>query len=282
MNNKSCNKVIASPNFQDPIFYRISGTSWVAQGIPPGSIVARVAWDYNATPPADAESGIWELEIGIDLTAAGLNLPISTDGGGGVSLGAKLYVNESLGGAGATIVYRWPAGLTADDNPSHFNPNQGAVTAATLEPLNVGRGCGEDVKIVSISGTDAKGSPGHFTRYQPTDFDASGNLPSAKRNKFEAQVSFVTTAGGPVVSVLPNTGQASFEIRPWNGGFLGTYPMGTANVTFNTLNDIPAENPVGMASDKGAVPTSQKPISTRRIILACLCTCPDSNLSPLT
>ena len=222
--------------------YRFSGGSWVSQGLPPAAIDAKVAWDYQTTLPGDAGSGIWELEIGIDLTAGGLNLPISADGGG-ISVGAKLYVNESLGGAGATIVYRWPTGLTTDDNPSHVNPNQGAVTVATLEPLNIGGSCGEDVKIDSISGTDAKGAAGHFTRYQHSDFDASGNLPSGRRNKFTAQVSFGNPGGGPIISVLPNNGQVSFEIRPWNGGFLGTYPMGTANVTFNRLNDMALLSP---------------------------------------
>ena len=250
MNNESCNKAMVSPQFQPPTFYRFSGGSWVSQGLPPAAIDAKVAWDYQTTLPGDAESGIWELEIGIDLTAGGLE-SAHLRGRRRDQCGSQAYVNESLGGAGATIVYRWPTGLTTDDNPSHVNPNQGAVTVATLEPLNIGGSCGEDVKIDSISGTDAKGAAGHFTRYQHSDFDASGNLPSGKRNKFTAQVSFGNPGGGPIISVLPNNGQVSFEIRPWNGGFLGTYPMGTANVTFNRLNDmalsVPLEWPLNEA-----------------------------------
>lgn len=249
-------------NVNNLTYFRFNGTNWVAQTPPAGAIIARTSWDYNGNMP-DPEQHIWELELEIHPSDLGPAIPTASP----LAIGAKLYVEEP--GVG-TMAFAYPSGLTTDANPINVDPNFGNVTAGKLASFTIGS-CAFDVKIVSISSTDAKGAPSKFTRYQDADFtDPGQGLPVAKRNKFNAEVLFFNPAKLEDMSAVavPNSGQVNFRIMPWNMNFLGDFLMGQPTTSFTHLSQIRnvhlSDNPLedGWPKNKGQYDPAKPTLNT--------------------
>jgi hypothetical protein len=216
------NDMCTDPN-QMRYFKRDAGnTNWVAQGTIPAAIQRKISYRYNQ---ADPDFQLWELEIGIDLSNAGLNVNIAQ--GGQVGIGAKLYLFEV--GASATTAYHYPVGLTpVPDSGIDYLPNQGGVTTATLDKVTVGN-CTFDVVISSISGQNDQGHDGQFTVLDPNstaDFNqTTGAVIPARQNHFKATVTFVNPANIVENVAVPDSGNAQLHIKPWNGGFTGDFTI---------------------------------------------------------
>lgn len=222
--------------------FRHDGTAWVQDPALSAAVAIKASADYDASA-ADPESNLWEAEISIDAAALGINLSAAN---GKLGMGAKLYVGE---GIGATLVYRFPAGLTTDDLPNDNGPNDGGVTAANLAKVDVGA-CSLDVQLVDITGTDAAGNAGKFTRFPGA---IAGTLPETQRNHFTAKVQLVNpnNPGDTSAVAVPDTGDVTFEGLPYNAGFLATIPFGKSTASFSQVGQIRnVEAPAGWPADE--------------------------------
>jgi hypothetical protein len=189
---------------------------WVAQATVPAGIAYKASYDYDQVN--DPQFPLWELEISIDVSNAGMNLNIVK--GGQIGLGAKLYLFEA--GIRATTAYHYPGPITDQkdltpipDSGIDLLPNQGGVTPATLDKVAVG-GCAFDVVITSIQAFDADGNPGRFTApdpNSPADFDqTTGN--ALRQNQFMATITFVNPANPNDTSpvAVANSGKVTFSV----------------------------------------------------------------------
>lgn len=237
---EDCNK---DPDAPTPTIYKFQGGTWIADTPPGGSIVAKVAYDFNNVVPSDPENEIWELEVALDvaaLNAAGLTLNAPNEGGA-FRMGAKLFVNDP--GAGGTTVWRWPSAASSESNPAADTPNlDPTVTAANLEPISFGN-CG-DVIIESISSeapnTSGGYEPNKFRVLNPGDFTGGGVVPVDKQTKFHARLRFQTTPmGAPAAIGAPNTGNGIFSLMPWgtNGSLIEVIARNQSE-SFNQINVI--------------------------------------------
>jgi hypothetical protein len=228
--NENCNQ---NPGTGSPTFYRFNVGVWTSQPLPAG-IDHKISFDYDNLN--DAEEGIWELEIGLDLSVLGLSVASS---GAGLKVGARLFVEEQ--GAGS-IPWCWPAGLTTESSPLLWDPNEGNVTPGDLEEITFDD-CADVIfepdGSSGISVTDANGGNNKFTLYEDSDF-TGGNLDANKRNNFTADIRFYNPSnpGDTTAVAVPNTGNVLFSIKPWNGGFLGEYLINTSQVEFTQLNQV--------------------------------------------
>jgi hypothetical protein len=218
----------ADPGGQVRYYRRDPGnTTWVPQSSVPAGITFKTSYDYETVH--DPEKELWELEIGIDVSA------LSIEQGGRLGIGAKLYLFDAP--INTFSAYHYPVNLTpTPDSGQDFNPNQGGVTTpGTLQQMTVGN-CGFDVVISSIKGTNNDGLPGHFTVLdvtKPGNFDANGN--ALKQNHFTADIKFVNPNNLTGVGAVPNSGTVRFHIKPWNGGFTGDFPMKDVTEPFTSL-----------------------------------------------
>jgi hypothetical protein len=192
------------PGNQPRYYKRNNGnTTWVPQGSVPAGITFKTSYDYETVH--DPETQLWELEIGLDVSSLDITI------GPQVGVGGKLYLYEA--GVAATTAYHFPATLTpVTDSGNDFLPNQGGVTAGTLQKVTVGN-CTFDVVISSIKGTSNTNKVGQFTQLTPADFN--GQVP-LKKNHFTADIKFVDPANLAVGTVAaPNIGNVLFNVMPW-------------------------------------------------------------------
>lgn len=209
-------------------YYTYNGSDWIPTGYPDPAIVVKTSHDYNSDA-LDPESGIWEVEIGLDPALLGLAIPTAN----GLNFGAKLYVTEE-GFSNRALAF--PPNLTSDSSPNSTSPNDGQVTPANMAKLDV-ESCGLDVRLVSIDGVDHNGASSKFTLYPNS---ISGQLPENQKSKFKAQLRFINPAN-PVDNTpvaVPNSGEVRFAGKPWNAGFTANIPFGSAGTEFTSLGQI--------------------------------------------
>jgi hypothetical protein len=223
----------SNPGGQIRYYKRDNGNAtWQPQATVPAAITAKTSYNYVL---GSANFPLWELEIGIDVSNAGLNLSLAK--GQQVGLGAKLYLFEGL--VEGTTAYHYPMSLTPNpDSGDDFLPNQGGVTPSTLQKITVGA-CTFDVVISSIQGSDAKGNPNKFTQLDPNsaaDFNQTTGQ-ALKQNQFQANVMIVNPDNIADTSPIniPDTGNVLFHIKPWNGGFVGDFQMAIQQEEFKQL-----------------------------------------------
>jgi hypothetical protein len=208
-----------SSPLNQPLYYKrdAGNTTWVPQASFPAGITFKASFDYETAH--DPEHEIWELEIGIDLSA--LNPALNIVKGAKVGIGGKLYLFETE--VASTTPFYFPQTVAPSDPFLDFHANQGGVTPATLEKVGVGD-CSFDVVIVSIQGSNDLGNAGTFTVLDPnsaTDFNqATGAVIASRRSNFTATVKFVNPASltdtNPVA--VANSGKVDFRLRPYNAG----------------------------------------------------------------
>jgi hypothetical protein len=241
---EECNKGIdVNPNLSMavPTFFKFTGGVWQLQGSVPAGVTSKVAFDFRSSMPSDAESEIWELEVGLNLAAlsgAGITLNAPTQGNA-FRMGAKLFVNEI--GAAGTTVWRWPTAATTESNPAANTPAlDPTVQAANLEQISFGN-CG-DVVIESLSSeaprVDGSGfDPNSFRVLQPGDFVGS-SVPVGKQTRFHGRLRFQTSPMGlPTAIGAPNAGNAAFNIMPWGtNGAIANVLMRNNIESFNVIN----------------------------------------------
>jgi hypothetical protein len=221
-----CNK---DPGNQVRYYQRDGGNNtWVPQATVPATINFKTSYDYEQVH--DAEKEVWELEIGIDVSALGIANAAQ------IGVGAKMNLFET--GVNATTTYHYPAALApvvADVGNS--NPNFGGVTPATLQIATIGS-CTNDVIISSFTSTSNTGVANAFTVLTAGDFDNAGN--AMKHNHFTATVKFVNPANVTDNSAvaISNSGDVKFDIMPWNSSFTGDFTMNTLNTSFGALGQI--------------------------------------------
>jgi hypothetical protein len=213
-------------------YYTFSGGTppWTAQ-TPPAGITAKKSYNFVAAQP---DIGIWELEVGLDLSNAGLNITVPSSGTNLLAIGAGVYADDT--NLQKSTVYFYPKTLTSDTSTAHYLPgSEGVISPSSLQAFDVGSSCSNDVMITSIKATDANGNPGHFTR--PTTVGGTAN------NQFSATAKFFNPANAGDNSILgsPNTGQVEFHIEPTNaaGNALLTnfdVLMGSPQVSFTRVN----------------------------------------------
>ena len=205
-------------------YYVFSAGNWTAQSAPAG-ITVKKSWNFVAAQP---DVGIWELEIGLDLSATALNITVPSSATGVLSVGAKVYAHDAV--LNEDTIYYYPAALSTDSDTSDYLPQFGNVTSpASLQAFDVGT-CGNDVMITGIKATDASGNANQFTI--PTSVGGTAN------NQFSATAKFYNPANPSDSSIVgtANTGQIEFHILPWNGGFTGDFLMGSPTINFTRLN----------------------------------------------
>lgn len=231
---EECNKSAGTGQ----LFRYIDG-QWVSQGAIPAGITTKVSWDYD--PISDPETGIWELELGINVSVMGLNAPAN---GNGFKVGAKMYVYEA--GVSGWSMWHFPAAnLTTSDDPLLFDPQEGGVTPDKLAQVAIGT-CGYEIAFepdatTGVTATSNNGEVSKFTRLDvnsSADFNqTTGN--AIRKNHFEGRIKFFDPAdpinNSPVAA--PNTGHLKYWIKPYNAGFLGEYLMKDQVVSFTHLNE---------------------------------------------
>jgi hypothetical protein len=225
----------SSPANQLRYYKRDPGnTTWMLQASVPAGITAKTSFDYETVH--DPETEIWELEIGIDLSV--LNPALNIVRGGKVGIGGKLYLFEAS--VEATTAFYFPETVAPNDPFLDVNPNQGGVSARTLEKATVG-GCAFDVVISRINVTSALGNPATFTvlfEDRPTDFEpGTGNTRPDRQSQFTAIVTFVNSADANDTSpvAVANSGNVTFSILLREGGGMLLIPIATIGASFNQL-----------------------------------------------
>ena len=233
----------------DPVltYYNYS-TGWTPELTVPAGITSKTSYDYD--DGSDAETEIWELEIGLDVASLSLDAPSS---GTGFQLGAKLYLHQIIGGDSYTV-WVWPSDLTTDYYAWEYEPSYGSVDPTDLEEPSTGD-CG-DVAFwpdgtTGVTATDAYGNSNAFTRWD-TQAAFEADFSAGNRNTFTATALFFNPSDmfdGSTVAV-PNEGTVKFVIKPYNGGFLGEYTMDEPTMSFTALgttDDVTIEWPLTWA-----------------------------------
>jgi hypothetical protein len=206
--------------------YTYNGTDWGTAVASPAGVTSKFAFDYDNT---DVERDIWELEVQLDATTVGLTAPFK--------MGVKVIQEELISvGNHAWQTWVYPPGLTAQSDPQFIFPDDGDVTPAAMQSIQLG-GCA-DVTIDKIS-SRAGSSDNAFYPPRPGDWNIDGSLPANLQTHFSADVRFYNPADPSDNSVVgsPNTGTAQFKIRPYGSGsgFLGERVMQTPGLSFTAL-----------------------------------------------
>ena len=164
-----------------------------------------------------------------------LNPTLNIVKGGKVGIGGKLYLFEAS--VEATTAFYFPQMVAPNDPFLDVNPNQGGVSARTLEKVTVG-GCAFDVVISGINVTSALGNPATFTvlfEDRPTDFEpGTGNTRPDRQSQFTAIVTFVNPADANDTSpvAVANSGNVTFSILLDKTNLI---PIATIGASFNQL-----------------------------------------------